>query len=97
MHRPVLPLVGIVQFLYLTGDFATIDEAIQAGVLDKTSLQPRADVIEMVPVNVDSPKASKAEAKARRERGEAAEAKVLELAPKLPRILSNKEAWDKYG
>jgi len=28
LHRPVLPLVGIVQFLYLTGDFATVDEVI---------------------------------------------------------------------
>jgi Fe-S-cluster containining protein len=26
--RPVLPLVGIVQFLYITGDFATVDEVI---------------------------------------------------------------------
>jgi Fe-S-cluster containining protein len=28
LHRPVLPLVGIVQFLYMTGDFATVDEVI---------------------------------------------------------------------
>jgi Fe-S-cluster containining protein len=28
LHKPVLPLVGIVQFLYLTGDFATIEEII---------------------------------------------------------------------
>ncbi len=28
LHRPVLPLVGIVQFLFITGDFATVDEVI---------------------------------------------------------------------
>jgi Fe-S-cluster containining protein len=28
LHKPVLPLVGIVQFLYLTGDFATVEEII---------------------------------------------------------------------
>ncbi len=28
LHKPVLPLVGIVQFLFLTGDFATVEEII---------------------------------------------------------------------
>lgn len=28
LHRPVLPLVAIVQFLYLTGDFATVEAVI---------------------------------------------------------------------
>lgn len=28
LHKPVLPLVGIVQFLYVTGDFATVEEVI---------------------------------------------------------------------
>lgn len=35
-----------------TADFATIDEAIQAGVLDKTSLQPRAAILAIAgPIN----------------------------------------------
>ena len=28
LHKPVLPLLGIVQFLYVTGDFATVEEVI---------------------------------------------------------------------
>lgn len=28
LHQPVLPLVGIVQFIYLTGDFASVQEVI---------------------------------------------------------------------
>ena len=28
LHQPVLPLVGIVQFIYLTGDFASVQEVV---------------------------------------------------------------------
>ena len=28
LHRPVLPLLGIVEFLYVTGDFSTVEEVI---------------------------------------------------------------------
>ncbi|MGE4560137.1 MAG: YkgJ family cysteine cluster protein [Desulfobulbus sp.] len=56
LAQPVLPLIGMVQFLYLTGDFATVDEVISQMPADIETgfatyadpvgiLQPYADLL----------------------------------------------------
>jgi Fe-S-cluster containining protein len=54
LGQPVLPLVGIVQFLYLTGDFATVDEVISQMPPDiETGFATYADPISLLEPHAD--------------------------------------------
>lgn len=54
LGQPVLPLVGIVQFLYLTGDFATVDEVIRQMPPDiETGFATYADPISLLQLHAD--------------------------------------------